>query len=556
MSTPSWRKYLSLIRRASIKSKRGDAQRNFRRLHMEGLENRLLLTESIWEQGGTTSNWGDQNNWCEAVPSSGSMYVSSDAPFDLNSSQDTASLLMGPAQMLAAASPLQSPNRTLTVIVHGFQAVRDIPAWAERIAKGVQAELEKYVSDNATFYVSWDGGSSSNETPATQVAGRIVDFLKANEGVWDVLLVGHSRGGLFVNKVLDKLNTQLSDPTRLGYVEQILLDPTGATPFQDFFPTATPALADRTIDYHDDHTLLNGVLSEVPYFGTIRKVINFLGREFPNGWLADFQQRVTQFASITLDSDSEDASHGSEASFTLGESRNVHDDFLQWPGHENEFRISEAGTVPTSIYSTANGLGQGVHFVAEYLSLVKSIDDSLPAWLKSSFYSGIATGYEVAHSIHMHTNIHDWWTETRLTGDVQDFIRAKTGWSELASHVVTENPEFDIKPTATNTWKAYSGSLLEPPTPRFDFPSISDLPAKLAEILREGVTTLHQAGVGLPDIVKGGFSLSQLANGSNVTESIRTTADAAWNYATSKNISTDLGPLAKALASASGSFSI
>ena len=353
---------------------------------------------------------------------------------------------------------------TLIVVIHCFQPARGVPDWAKEIAEQVSDQLLKAGAKSAAYYVDWDG-LLGNEEPTTDIAKRIADFLAEQSEKWDLLLIGHSRGGLFANKVLDKLNEHSERfADKLGYAEQILLDPTGATLIGDYYPTATAGLANRTIDYYDDHTLFNElhykVLSEtVPYGKFIdlaRKALHVLGRNFPDGWLADFSAWVGRWTSLTQDSDQHASTWATSYSFMLpgAENINVHDAMVDW---NKAIANTELVNDLASAYDIVSALMGANSFIAESVEFTRQFDQVAPGWLKDIFNwaDWVATVIHTAHSVQMHTHVQRYWLENRMVDDVLDILRTKTGGTTpLGQNLVAR-----VDASNVPTWHATVGVL-------------------------------------------------------------------------------------------------
>lgn len=82
------------------------------------------------------------------------------------------------------------------------------------------------------FAVDWDT-HASNRTQVDDLADVVKDFLQARQYAWDVVVVGHSRGGIFAHD----LTRELVGNSKITNLHTFLLDPTTAPILGDFYPT-------------------------------------------------------------------------------------------------------------------------------------------------------------------------------------------------------------------------------------------------------------------------------------------------------------------------------
>lgn len=159
------------------------------------------------------------------------------------------------ASAMAEGAP-QKVKPTLVVITPGFQAAgREMPHdWVDPLAEKVEGQLTKYGSQTQTLIIDWNT-HLPNGAPADYVAGRVRDFLDQQSEDWDVLFIGHSRGGILNNKAI----AQLGSPRNLGYLEEIMLDPTAAHFAGDQYPKTIPSRVNHAINYDDNHRLAGDI---------------------------------------------------------------------------------------------------------------------------------------------------------------------------------------------------------------------------------------------------------------------------------------------------------
>jgi uncharacterized delta-60 repeat protein len=151
-----------------------------------------------------------------------------------------------------------------------YDAVNGIPAtgsgrsldpWQNDIGGLVADEIRSAYKDGTggqsvvvkSLEVDWDTYGTEAD-PAAEVARRVNAIVADTPGggePWDVLFVGYSRGGPFVNEIMKHID--LANNPRIDYSEAILLDPTASKVSGDQFPDAIPDGLDREIDYDDGY---------------------------------------------------------------------------------------------------------------------------------------------------------------------------------------------------------------------------------------------------------------------------------------------------------------
>lgn len=170
-----------------------------------------------------------------------------------------------------------SNRPTLFVLVPG--AALDAPAgkyqdwgWFDDMEEKVQGFQDSHSSESVMMQVIWSS-TFPNKSQVRQVSNRIKDFLnKYNQNKWDVVILGHSRGGIFTHELSQELRTD-----NIKHLVTILLDPTASQPMGDFYPTSKarnvkkgilyidresfvptdilPTVSDRPIPGYDEYTI-------------------------------------------------------------------------------------------------------------------------------------------------------------------------------------------------------------------------------------------------------------------------------------------------------------
>jgi|GEM_PF-5947056 len=148
---------------------------------------------------------------------------------------------------------------TLLVVVHGFETYRGEALgtgdetgegdWSQNYARKVAMALEAAGTPTTTLLIDWNSTNGSNVGPSERVADKVMEFINSQNEVWDVFFFGHSRGGVFVREVGNKLE----DSPNLGQVRQIMLDPTAADLMADRSGNVS-SLVDATT-YDDEFVL-------------------------------------------------------------------------------------------------------------------------------------------------------------------------------------------------------------------------------------------------------------------------------------------------------------
>ena len=119
--------------------------------------------------------------------------------------------------------------------------------WHNALEPKILEFQNNHSSESVLMHVIWSSTQPS-KIQARQVATRIKDFLRKYNGhKWDVVLFGHSRGGIFVHEISQVLNS--------GYLKNlvtILLDPTASIPMGDVYPLFKPSGVKKGIAYFDN----------------------------------------------------------------------------------------------------------------------------------------------------------------------------------------------------------------------------------------------------------------------------------------------------------------
>lgn len=200
------------------------------------------------------------------------------------------------SRTLLAADPV------LVIVTHGFEGVWDstknqfapwsgIQPWQDTMADEISRSLRNFPNlapikvgpqqftvspvsypTNIILEVDWQSGAFPLGLVAPiggaepGLLASLKDFF-VGSGVqqWDVLLIGHSRGAVFNNKLITDLMADGATRARLDHVEEIELDPTAVRAYADGFlspPQVVPSIVDRAQNYDDGHTLVPGITKD------------------------------------------------------------------------------------------------------------------------------------------------------------------------------------------------------------------------------------------------------------------------------------------------------
>lgn len=187
----------------------------------------------------------------------------------------------GVATLLSGGQGLGIPNWALDVAGTVSQSVDSYHSRQGSRFAGTQTRVIGPLQDfeighipnnqNVTLLVDWYSGTANISGASAQVTStilsyRIAKFLESRPSGerWDVLFVGHSRGGVVNSQTAARLHKSSAAQDRLDYVEVVSLDATAVQNWGDWstvsdvgYPDTLPDLVDRAITY-DDGWSLNG----------------------------------------------------------------------------------------------------------------------------------------------------------------------------------------------------------------------------------------------------------------------------------------------------------
>ncbi|RYZ96350.1 MAG: hypothetical protein EOO68_16975, partial [Moraxellaceae bacterium] len=132
-----------------------------------------------------------------------------------------------------AQAPKYRP--TLFVSIKGFSLNSGVEDWQTEILDPKLIMLADKLHYKH-FALDWDA-SRQILSQAIDMADYLSVFLANQDYAWNVVLIGHSRGGIFAHE-LSKL---LAGNNKIKNLHAILLDPTTAPMFGDIYPTQKPS---------------------------------------------------------------------------------------------------------------------------------------------------------------------------------------------------------------------------------------------------------------------------------------------------------------------------
>jgi pimeloyl-ACP methyl ester carboxylesterase len=126
--------------------------------------------------------------------------------------------------------PTFSKRPTLFITIPGFNGFQggnfnkgeDTQPWQHNVDSVINATVTQYQYKHLA--VDWQS-TRSNRTQVRDVASLVKNYLKNKTYKWDVVVIGHSRGGVFAHE----LSKKLVNMSKVNSVHSTLLDPTAST---------------------------------------------------------------------------------------------------------------------------------------------------------------------------------------------------------------------------------------------------------------------------------------------------------------------------------------
>jgi hypothetical protein len=273
-------------------------------------------------------------------------------------------------------------------------------------------------TDHLAGWSSCGGYTEAVNAYFTQIRDMLSDA-RWGTVTWDILFVGHSRGGPMLHKLADRIAEDTALNTRIDYAMGILLDPTAASPFGDVYPSQPSQLFDDEVVYDDQYSFLHDL---------------------------DLPGRVEKQARDATEKECKKSPLGSYQCKKLGVG-------VGWVAGQ----VTEAGVT--------YALGAVAPFLAKVYELVASLPLD-PATVDGKTIPGAAynnvrgavrdyidnpVGYAFIPSILSHTSIHEWYAQTDrqngsskpfLRNDIQRFLSNKD--EEESVVAITNNTNADV----------------------------------------------------------------------------------------------------------------
>ncbi|WP_435011957.1 hypothetical protein P12x_006194 (plasmid) [Tundrisphaera lichenicola] len=175
---------------------------------------------------------------------------------------------------------------TLVVVSHGFWLSRGgengDTQWTNDLAGQIRDALQAAGSETVAWITSWTSNLLSVDNPSDSMAQQIRAFLDGKNETWDLVLVGHSRGGVLNNEIANKVGLH----SRLGKITEIMLDPTAVPLMGDRYPSDVRDDT-RAIAYNDGYITAPGVIDGQPLSGPypyheVRDIHDTIRRDLDN----------------------------------------------------------------------------------------------------------------------------------------------------------------------------------------------------------------------------------------------------------------------------------
>jgi hypothetical protein len=137
---------------------------------------------------------------------------------------------------------------TLVVLVQGAHPGKyaEYP-WMTALAENLIKDLRTEGSQPYVMMVQWDTYAAN--TRSVPFAARAVNrWLEERQQKWDVVLVGHSRGGIFTSELTRQISSR-----NVATLHNVMLDPTASVGQADSYPTNVASNVTRSVVYDDGY---------------------------------------------------------------------------------------------------------------------------------------------------------------------------------------------------------------------------------------------------------------------------------------------------------------
>ncbi len=192
-------------------------------------------------------------------------------------------MTVDPDQMGVGQADPDCYNRPVYVVItpgFGYHSYDPPSDWMNVYKNDIYFALHQIGRTQDVYFIPmmWDSGTvfdvinpfaSKPPSLASQAATAEINLentLRGDPRSINVLLIGHSRGAIFNNTMMQDMADRGGRPGNVNYIEEIMLDPTAAIPYDDVYPNSVPTLVvDHALQY-DDTTSFDAI------FGNIRHV--------------------------------------------------------------------------------------------------------------------------------------------------------------------------------------------------------------------------------------------------------------------------------------------
>jgi hypothetical protein len=154
--------------------------------------------------------------------------------------------------MAVSSQGADKAKPTLVVVIPGWSSGdgrRIEPQGLFEVADKLQSDASKYGSDSHALLYKWPS-HASNDGAVKDLAKKIREQADAMGGDVNLVVVGHSRGGIVAHEVL----SEIAQDSKFDHVTGVLLDATAAKPMGDQFPTKKPEGVDHLYNFIDGHS--------------------------------------------------------------------------------------------------------------------------------------------------------------------------------------------------------------------------------------------------------------------------------------------------------------
>lgn len=201
---------------------------------------------------------------------------------------------------------------TLIVSIHGFQGLTgdghlESSTWQFLVSKQLTPYLDLGLGQFKHFMVDWHS-NKRNRLQVEDVADHLEEFLDARIEEWDVLLVGHSRGGIFAHE----LSKKLLGKKNIHSLRTALLDPTAVSAMGDTYPHSlykSSKTPHSGVVYFDQECVEEwsgscgggASFGDMPIDGYSEQIMKGPHDEYGKSWLADVNGFEAEIARLLAD---------------------------------------------------------------------------------------------------------------------------------------------------------------------------------------------------------------------------------------------------------------